>query len=128
MSLEEAELMRKRAEAFLRNAKRLIDEGEYDLAMFNIEQYCQLMLKYKLLVERGSYPRTHSLRALLRVIGEEKPEVLFLIEDEKYLHYIARIEEAYIISRYLPYTYDAKEVSDVYNFVIEVFRKVVEKV
>ena len=40
MSFSEAEIIRKRAEAFLRNAKRLIEEGEYDLAVFNLEQYC----------------------------------------------------------------------------------------
>jgi len=31
MSLEEAELLRLRAEAFLRNAERLYAEGEYDV-------------------------------------------------------------------------------------------------
>ncbi len=46
MSFEEIELLRKRAEAFLRNALYLIDENEADLAMFNLEQYYQLILKY----------------------------------------------------------------------------------
>jgi Uncharacterized conserved protein related to C-terminal domain of eukaryotic chaperone, SACSIN len=128
MSLEEAELLRKRAEAFLRNAKNLIDEGEYDLAMFSLEQYCQLLLKYKLLVKRGSYPRTHSIRTLLRILGDENPEVLDLVNDEKKLHYIARIEEAYIVSRYLPYEFEQKEVMDIYRFVVEEFRKVVERI
>ena len=61
MSFEEAEFLRLRAEAFLRNAERPYAEGEYDLAAFSIEQYCQLMLKYKLLLKTGAYPRTHSL-------------------------------------------------------------------
>jgi HEPN domain-containing protein len=39
MSYEELDILRKRAEAFLRNAKRLLDEGEADLAMFSMEQY-----------------------------------------------------------------------------------------
>jgi HEPN domain-containing protein len=39
MSYEELDVLRKRAEAFLRNAKRLLDEGEADLAMFSMEQY-----------------------------------------------------------------------------------------
>lgn len=128
MSLEEVELLRKRAEAFLRNAKNLIDEGEYDLAMFSLEQYCQLLLKYKLLVKRGSYPRAHSIRTLLRILGDENPEVLDLVNDEKKLHYIARIEEAYIVSRYLPYEFEQKEVMDIYRFVVEEFRKVVERI
>ncbi|RLE74555.1 MAG: DNA-binding protein, partial [Thermoprotei archaeon] len=48
MSFEEAEVIRRRAEAFLRNAERLIAEREWDLAVFCLEQYCQLILKYKL--------------------------------------------------------------------------------
>ncbi len=124
MSYEEAELMRKRAEAFLRNAGRLIEEKEWDLVAFNLEQYCQLILKYKLLVEKGSYPRTHSIRHLIRLLG--RPEALKLVEDERYLHYIARLEEAYIVSRYIPYSYEEKEVLDLYKFVVEVFRKYVD--
>jgi HEPN domain-containing protein len=61
MSFEEAELLRLRAKAFLRNAERLYAEGEYDLAAFSIEQHCQLMLKYKFLLKTGAYPRTHFL-------------------------------------------------------------------
>ena len=49
-SIEEAEVLKIRAYAFLRNAKRLFDEGEYDLAAFSVEQFCQLILKYKLLI------------------------------------------------------------------------------
>lgn len=127
LSFEEAEIIKRRAEAFLRNAERLIAEKEWDLAMFSLEQYCQLILKYKLLVRRGSYPRTHSLRALIRILGQQTPETLELVESEKHLHYVARLEEAYITSRYLPYVYEEKEVVDLYRFVVEVFRRYVEK-
>lgn len=128
MSFEEVELLRKRAEAFLRNAGRLIDEGEWDLAVFCLEQYCQLTLKYKLLARRGSYPRTHSIRRLIRELGELDPNILSLIDDVDKLHYIARLEEAHIASRYLPYTYEEKEVKDLYRFVLEVFRPAIEEV
>jgi len=60
------------------------------------------MLKYKLLVRRGTYPRTHSLRRLIRELGELVPEVLILVNDVRNLHYVAGIEEAYITFRYLP--------------------------
>ena len=128
MSYEEVELIRRRAEAFLRNAGRLINEGEWDLAVFNLEQYCQLILKYKLLVKKGSYPRTHSLKSLIRILGDDNPELLKLIQDEGKLHYIARLEEAYIVSRYLPYVFEEREVKDIYRFVIEVFKPIVEKI
>ena len=104
-----------------------MDEGEWDLAIFNLEQYCRLILKYKLLVRKGSYPRTHSLRALIRILSQGTSEILKLVEEERYLHYIARLEEAYIASRYLPYVYEEKEVRSLYKFVTEVFKRYVEK-
>ena len=126
MSFEEADVIRKRAEAFLRNAVRLIEEGEYDLSVFNLEQYCQLILKYKLLVRKGSYPRTHSLRRLIRELGFFDPRILELVNNVKNLHYIARLEEAYIVSRYLPIVYEEGEARDLLRFVKEVFKPVVD--
>ncbi len=128
MSFEETELLRKRAEAFLRNATRLIEEKEYDLAVFNLEQYCQLILKYKLLVKKGSYTRTHSLRRLIRELGELQPNILELINNTRNLHYIARLEEAYIASRYLPIIYEEAETKDILKFVKEVFKPLVETI
>jgi HEPN domain-containing protein len=125
LSLEEANIIRRRAEAFLRNAERLISEGEWDLAVFNLEQYCQLMLKYKLLVTRGSYPRSHSLRTLIRILSQDAPELTSLIDDVGKLHYVARLEEAYVVARYLPYVFEEKEAKDLYRFVLEVFKPLV---
>lgn len=126
MSYELVEILRKRAESFLKNSKTLIDEGEWDLAVFNLEQYCQLILKYELLMEKGTYSRTHSLRTLIRELGTTKKSVLKLIEDECTLHFIARLEEAYIASRYLPYSYEEKEAKSLYKFVTEVFKPLIE--
>jgi len=128
LSFEEAEILKVRAEAFLRNAKFLLDNREWDLAIFNLEQFCQLILKYKLLVKSGGYLKTHSLRTLLRVLGRDNPKLLELVEDERNLHYIARIEESYIVARYLPYTFEEKEVLDIYKFVVEVFKPIVESI
>ncbi len=50
-----------------------------------------------------------------------------LAEDVVKLHYIARLEEAYIASRHLPYSYGEAEVKDIYRFVVEVFKPLVEK-
>jgi HEPN domain-containing protein len=128
LSFKEAELLRKRAEVFLKNALYLINENEADLAMFNFEQYCQLILKYKLLIIKGTYPRTHSLRQLIKELSEINPKIAILIEDIKNLHYIARLEESYISSRYLPFEYTIDEVKDIGKFVIEVFKPLVNSI
>lgn len=52
--------------------------------------------------------------------------MLELVNNIAYLHYIARLEEAYIASRYLPIVYEEAEVKDLARFVEEVFRKYVE--
>ena len=44
-------------------------ERQYDLAMFSLEQYCQLILKYKLLIKTGTYPRAHSITYLLKLLS-----------------------------------------------------------
>ncbi|MEM0335449.1 MAG: hypothetical protein QXT33_03470 [Thermofilum sp.] len=61
----------------------------------------QLALKCKLLLEAGSYPRARSLRRLVRELGRLVPELLTLLEDEVSLHYVARLEEAYVPLRRL---------------------------
>ena len=128
MVREDVDILRRRAESFIRNASKLIEDGEWDLAMFSMEQYCQLILKYRLLLIKGSYPRTHSIRRLIREVGEYDNSILELVEDVNKLHYIARLEEAYITSRYLPYSYEEDEVKDMYRFIMEVFRPIVEKI
>jgi HEPN domain-containing protein len=128
VSFEEAELLRSRAESFLRNAQRLIEEGEADIAVFSLEQYCQLILKYKLLVYTGSYPRTHSIRLLIRELGRVDSRILVLVSDVRNLHYVARLEEAYISSRYLPYKYTIEEVKDISRFILEVFKPIVDSI
>jgi len=128
VSFEEAELLRSRAESFLRNALRLIEEGEADIAVFSLEQYCQLILKYKLLVYTGSYPRTHSIRLLIRELGRVDSRILVLVNDVRNLHYVARLEEAYISSRYLPYKYTIEEVKDISRFILEVFKPIVDSI
>ncbi|MEM4016039.1 MAG: HEPN domain-containing protein [Thermofilum sp.] len=128
LSLEEVRLLCRRAEGFLRNAEHLISVGEWDLAAFSLEQYCQLALKCRLLLKTGSYPRTHSLRRLVRELGRLVPELLTLLEDEVNLHYVARLEEAYVAARYMPYSYEEREVKSLYRFVVEKFKPLVEKV
>ncbi len=127
MSYEEAEVLRERAEDFLENAKRLFREGKYDLAAFSIEQYCQLILKYKLLVKVGTYPRTHSLTRLIRELARISKNVEELLRPENVLM-ITRIEDAYIGARYLPRRYLREEVEAMLEFVERVFKNVIDRV
>jgi len=128
LSFEEAELIRERAQMFLENAKRLIGEGVYDLAAFNIEQYCQLILKYKLLIKTGTYPRTHSLTRLVSELSKLDSSLNILFDREEYLLMLTRIEDAYVGSRYLPRRYSRMEVEAMMRFVVEVVKPLVERI
>lgn len=79
MSLDEAQVLRERAEGFLEVAQDLYEKGLYDLAAFNLEQYCQLMLKYKLLLRTDTYPRVHSITRLVRELSQISPELRLLL-------------------------------------------------
>jgi len=128
MSFEEAEVLRERAESFLANAERLVEEGVYDLAAFSIEQYCQLILKYKLLLKTGTYPRTHSIIRLIRLLSTVSPSLRSLLEGENNILYLTKVEDAYIGARYLPRRYEESEVRGMLRFVKEVFKGAVEGV
>ncbi len=123
MSFEEAERLRARAEAFLRNAERLFQEGEYDLAAFSLEQYCQLALKYRLLVKTGTYPRTRSLMRLVRELARADPRAEELGRDVVML---TKVEDAYIGARYLPRSYEKEEVEAMLRYVKERFKPLVD--
>ena len=127
MAAEEAEILRERANAFLRNAKHLFEEGEYDLASFCIEQFCQLTLKHKLLLKSGTYPRTHSLVRLLRELDKLVPEKNLEKFIESEIMNLTRIEDAYIVARYLPRRYERKEVEHLLKFA-ERFKEALEDV
>jgi len=128
LSFKEAETLKKRALAFLKNAEHLYEEKEYDLAAFNLEQYCQLILKYKLLTLTGTYPRTHSIVNLLRTLGKIGKQNNILNFVEKHIMYLTKIEDAYIGARYLPRAYEEKEVKELIKFIKEVFSKFVEEI
>ena len=127
MSAEEVEVLRQRAKSFLRNARRLFEEGDYDLAAFNVQQFCQLMLKYKLLVKTGTYPRAHSLVRLLRDLDAASPGkgLSSFIDSEILL--LTKVDDAYIVSRYIPRKYERREIEQLLIFA-EKFTEVVEHV
>jgi len=118
MMRKEADLLRKRALNFLKNAKDLFKKGIFDIAAFNLEQFCQLYLKYKLFMEIGEFPKTHSIRDLLLELGKassKKGEVRKFLTAN--ISTIKNLENAYITSRYIPIEFEKEEVNEMLKFV-----------
>jgi len=119
---KEVEILLKRAEGFLKDALEDLKRGDYDLAMFHIEQACQLMLKAKILEIAGYYERTHSLRKLLSDLSTvfKKTEIEEFIS--KNWTSLRNLEFAYITSRYLPEEFKKEEV----EAALELYKKLRE--
>ena len=126
MSFEEAEVLRERAEGFLKIAQDQFKKGVFDLAAFNLEQYCQLMLKYKLLLKTDTYPRIHSITRLVGELSQILPELKPLLDNEENILYLIKIEDFYIGARYLPRRVERVEVKGALKFVEEVFKPLVD--
>jgi HEPN domain-containing protein len=102
---------------FFKEGERNLNEGKYNLAIFHLEQALQLGSKYKLYELTGTYDKTHDIIILLnKFIELTKDNKLKEIMDEEYIT-LELIIQAYISSRYLPFTYDKKSAEKAYQVV-----------
>ena len=84
-----------KGDAFLRDAENHIKDGLYWLSCFEAQQAAELYLKGYLLARTGTYPFTHDLAELLRVIkslGVDVPVELYVYADA--------LSGEYTLSRY----------------------------
>jgi HEPN domain-containing protein len=99
---EEVEFLRKRSKEFYENAKNIFKEGKYNLAAFNLEQACQLFLKYLIALKTGDWPKTHYLDQLTKELAKayKKKSILkYLLDNELFFE---DLTDAYFTSRYYP--------------------------
>jgi len=124
--LDEHRLLIERSRRFLETARIQVDKEFYDLAVFSLEQSLQLYLKASLLKLGVDYPRTHSVRKLLELLGElaESEEVRELLSE--YAVELGALEDAYITSRYIPREYTLEEASRLFQAVVRMM-EVVER-
>jgi len=102
MSLKEIEFLKEKSKKFYSNALYLFEKGDYDLCAFNLEQSCQLLLKYLIAKCIGEWPKAHYLEQLLRTLSEvyDKPEIYeYYINNELFFD---DLTDAYFTTRYFP--------------------------
>lgn len=119
------EILRRRAESFLRHASDDFDRGDYDLVLFHVEQAIQLYTKYLLYRRLGDFPKTHSIIKLLKDLAKiyGSRELESVISSSIELLYL--LEESYITSRYIPREYDpeiAARALELSRRLLEVFK------
>jgi len=113
---EEIEIILRRSESFIKDALEDIKREDFDLAMFHIEQACQLLIKAKLLEIVGYFEKTHSLRKLLVYLSKFFKENEIKIFIKKNWQILRNLEYAYITSRYLPEEFNREEVESALKF------------
>jgi len=111
------EILKERADEFVKLAEYAYKRKRYDLAMFNLEQAIQLYLKYKIWQKLGDFEKTHSITKLLKDFGRvyKKSKVInkFIKENLKLIN---DLEVAYIESKYLPAQFLKEDVDRVFEF------------
>ena len=112
----------RRARVFENDARNNFKNGDFDIAMFHLEQAAQLMVKAKLLDLKGSFQRTHSLRRLLSELSDltGSDELKRFINMNKRI--LRDLERAYISSRYIYDEFFEEEVKEAFRVVNELRR------
>ncbi len=100
---EEADQFYRRSVEFLESAELQMSKRFYALSIFGLEQSLQLLLKSKLLGKGAEFPRTHSVKKLMKLLSElsagECAEVLEIML-KTYTLELGILEDACITSRY----------------------------
>ena len=124
MRKEEGEFLRERAEKFLEMGRRLLEEGVLDLAAFHFNQASELILKYALFRGTGDYPRTHSIRRLLKLLSKAKEDERIMEFLRENIDSLSNLENAYMTSRYLPAEFFREEVESMMRVTLSIFELV----
>ncbi len=94
--------LKEKSKRFYLNAIELFEKGDYDLCAFNLEQSCQLYLKYLIAKKVGDWPKTHYLNELIKRLSEvyEKKEILdYYLNNEIFFD---DLTDVYFTARYIP--------------------------
>jgi len=123
MRREEVERLFLRSRKFRDASEFHASRGDFDLAVFNLEQSLQLFLKAKLLGLGVDFPKIQGLRRLFRLIGEVSGRVGdFLRFEAEHALEFASLEDAYVTARYFPREFSREEAERLRKFVDEVER------
>ncbi len=112
---EFVETLKRRAERFLVDAEADLESGEYDIALFHVEQAVQLFLKARILSFGVEFPKTHEISTLVKIAGELGVRGLGKLVREN-RDTVELLEHAYISSRYLPISFSKKDVEKALEF------------
>lgn len=121
MREEEGNFLRERAEKFLKIGEMLLEEGILDIAAFHFRQAADLILKYALFRKTGDYPRTHSIRRLIKLFSKSMGDESIMDFLRENIDALSNLENAYMTSRYLPAEFYSEEVESMREVSMAIF-------
>jgi HEPN domain-containing protein len=124
MRKSEAKKFVERARGFYEDAVNDFKSGRFDLAIFHLEQVAQFLIKAKLLEIYGDFPRIHSIKDLLTLLGErfKKEEIKAFLEEN--LEGISLLSDAYITARYYFRDFSKEEVERSFELIKKLSRMI----
>ena len=121
MEWREEEILKLRGEEYLEEAIHLVTKEKYDLAVSALHLHCELRIKSIILRKGIPYPKTHSLKELIRIFEKLDDKAGILLSNQDYLLRISRIEEGYMGSRYFPIRDNKDDVAPLLEFIQVVY-------
>jgi len=121
MHYEEVETLLRRSEDYLELANEAFEREKYDTAVFLAEQALQLYLKAVIIKYSDVRLRTHSIRELLKGVGDAlgaEDEIAGFIRQNR--GPLRELEDAYIKARYEPRIYYREDAEDLMEFALKV--------
>jgi len=140
LSIEYVEILKRRAQQFVKYGDVALQNEDYDLACFMYHQASELYLKAILLRLTGHVPRLHSIRQLLALLIKILEEVfhqrlndiidLLRYFTSRYRSELKLLDEVYVQARYAPRRYSREEcesLRDLSRHILEVVKLIEER-
>lgn len=123
---EETTFLKKRAKEFWQRVKEDFQKKRYNLCALDAEQAVQLWLKYLIFLKAGDFPKTHYFETLINSLADIYTSLLIKDFYKNNILQFTSLEDAYLMSRYLPKEFSKDEAQQFIKYATQLF-KVLER-
>ena len=117
------DFLRERAEQFFDDARHNLQQKNLEICAFDLEQSCQLFLKYTIGIKLGDFPHVHNLMQLMKAVSRtlnDEDFATFYINNKRVIEIL---EKAYFDARYYDTQFEISEIESMINFTKELREK-----
>lgn len=117
------DFLKERSEQFFEEAQHSFQKGNLELCAFDLEQSCQLYLKYTIGKLLGDFPHVHNLIELIdaTALASNNAELTDFLQQK--IKIVQSLGKAYFDARYYDTKFDVREVEEMISVVITLKEK-----